>query len=256
MLLCLDVGNSQIFGGIYQQDLLKLHFRHDSKQSFTSDQLGIFLRAVLKENDIAPDLIQAIVICSVVPNLDYSVRAACVKYFKKDPLFITHQSQLGLNIQYQNPKEVGADRLATAVAAKAHYPDQNLIVVDLGTATTFDVISRDNDYLGGVILPGIRLSMEALQSKTAKLSSVEIIKPEKIIGRATMESLQSGLFYGQIGMIRELSKKVAEEAFKNESVQLIGTGGFAHLFEAENIFNEIIPHLVLEGLRLAYALNS
>ena len=184
------------------------------------------------------------------------MRAACLKYFQFEPFFISAHSQLGLKIHYRNPTEVGADRLATSVAASQLYPQQSLIVVDLGTATTLDVISEHSEYLGGVILPGIKLSMEALQSKTAKLSSVKILKPAGVIGKATIESIQSGLFYGQIGMIRELVNGVAQEAFAGKRPKLIGTGGFSNLFENENLFDEIIPDLVLEGLRLTYYLNT
>ena len=206
-------------------------------------------------NAIEPTSVSAIAICSVVPGLDYSVRAACLKYCQCDPFFINAKTQLGLKINYRNPAEVGADRLATSVAASQHYPNQCLIVVDMGTATTLDAISANNEYLGGVILPGMKLSMEALQSKTAKLSSVEILKPENCIGKATIESIQSGLFYGQMGMIREITQKIAQEVFNDTIPKLIGTGGFSSLFEHESLFDEIIPDLVLEGLRLTYALN-
>lgn len=249
MLLCLDVGNSQIFGGVFHQDTLKLHFRHDSKQASTSDQLGIFLRMALRENNIDPLAISQIAICSVVPSIDYSVRAACLKYFNIEPYVLNPQTTTALTIKYRNPAEVGADRIATAIAACQQFTDKNLIVVDLGTATTLDVITRDKAYLGGAILPGMRLSMDALQSKTAKLSAVTILKPDNAVGKATIESLQSGLYYGQLGMIRELSQVMSKEAFGNEPYLLIGTGGFAHLFENEKLFDAIVPELVLDGLR-------
>lgn len=256
MLLCLDIGNSQIFGGVFVDSTVKLHFRHDSKQTISSDQLGVFLRAVLRENTISPQQISAIAICSVVPGLDYSVRSACVKYFDIEPFFLTSKAKTGLNIHYHNPSEVGTDRIATAIAASEFFANRNLIVVDLGTATTLDVVTEQRDYLGGAILPGIHLSMDALQSKTAQLSVVKIIKPKKAIGQATAESIQSGLYFGQLGMIRELAERAAKEAFGTAAYQLIGTGGFAYLFEHENLFHTIDNDLVLHGLRIAYQLNQ
>jgi type III pantothenate kinase len=252
MLLCLDIGNSQIYGGVFEQKKLCLRFRHDSKQASSSDQLGIFLKAVLRENTIEPDVIKRIAVCSVVPNLDYSVRSACLKYFNTDPFFLKPEVNHDLIIEYINPSEVGADRIANAIAASHFFKNENIIVVDLGTATTFDVITDDKRYLGGAILPGMRLSMEALQTKTAKLSAVEIIKPKAVIGKTTMQSIQAGLYYGQVGMIREISERIAQQAFAGKNFKIIGTGGFAALFEHEKIFAKILPDLVLEGLRLAY----
>jgi type III pantothenate kinase len=253
MLLCLDVGNTQVFGGVVVDGRLKLHFRHDSQQASTSDQLGIFLRVVLRENNIDPASVTDVAICSVVPSMDYSMRAAILKYFNRDPFFLTADKIRDLTIHYINPQEVGADRLATAVAASIEFPQQDVIVVDLGTATTLEVITADKQYLGGAILPGIRLSMEALQSKTAKLSSVSIIKPKQVIGKTTIESLQSGLYYGQMGMIRELIAQITRDIFNGHQPLIIGTGGFAHLYEKEYLFDHLISDLVLTGLCHVYA---
>ncbi len=255
MLLCLDVGNSQIYGGVFEKQEIQLRFRYDSQQASTSDQLGIFLRAVLQENDINPKAVKYIAASSVVPNLDYSVRAACRKYFDCDPFILTSAAKTGLTIQYHNPEQVGADRLATAIAGVNYFKNKPIIIVDLGTATTFDVIDAQSTYLGGVILAGLRLSMEALQSNTAKLSAVEIIQPRNVIGQSTKEGMQSGLFYGQAGMIRELTTRISQEAFAGVKPTVIGTGGFAYLFEREHLFDVIMSDLVLDGLRLAHELN-
>jgi type III pantothenate kinase len=255
MLLCLDIGNSQIYGGVFDKHDIRLRFRYDSQQASTSDQLGIFLRTVLRENNINPNKVKDIAVASVVPNLDYSVRAACRKYFDCDPFVLTSSTKTGLTIQYANPEQVGADRIATAIAGAHHFNEQPVIIVDLGTATTFDVINANKTYLGGVILAGIRLSMEALQSNTAKLSAVEIISPSRVVGKSTKEGIQSGLFYGQVGMIRELTTRISREVFENAKPIIIGTGGFAYLFEHEQLFDAIMPDLVLDGLRLAYGLN-
>lgn len=256
MLLCLDIGNSQIYGGVFDKHEIKLRFRYDSQQASTSDQLGIFLRTVLRENNINPNKVKDVAVSSVVPNLDYSVRAACRKYFDCDPFVLTSTAKTGLSIQYDNPEQVGADRIATAIAGAELFKGQPVIIVDLGTATTFDVINANKAYLGGVILAGIRLSMEALQSNTAKLSAVEIISPRSVVGRSTKAGIQSGLFYGQVGMIRELTGRISQEAFAGAKPNIIGTGGFAYLFEHEQLFNVIMPDLVLDGLRLAYHLNQ
>jgi type III pantothenate kinase len=255
MILCLDVGNSQIYGGVFSNDELRLRFRHDSRQSVASDQLGVFLKAVLRENDIDATNISSIAIASVVPSLDYTLRAACLKYFNISPFFLQHGVNTGLTNCYTHPAEVGADRMANAIAASHFFPNQDLIVVDMGTATTFEVINKNKEYLGGTILAGIRLSMEALQSNTAKLSAVEIVQPSHAIGRSTRENIQSGLYFGQVGMIREITSRISQEAFAGRDPFIIGTGGFAYLVEPEGIFSTVLPDLVLHGIRLAQALN-
>lgn len=255
MILCLDIGNSQLYGGVFAGEQLQLNFRHDSRHSATSDQLGIFLKTVLKENHIDTSKIQDIAICSVVPNLEYSLRAACIKYFSTTPFFLNIESQMDLTIKYQNPLEVGADRIANAIAATHLYPNEHTIIVDFGTATTCCAVSDNKEYLGGVILAGMRLSMDALETHTAKLASVEIIKPQRILGKSTRESIQSGLYYGQFAAIKEICDGIRRENFNSKPVNIIGTGGFAHLFSQEKYFSHIEPDLVLQGLRLAFQLN-
>ena len=256
MILCLDIGNSQIYGGVFDDAKLILQFRYDSKQTSTSDQLGVFLKNVLHENGINANNIDAIAACSVVPHIDYTVRAACRKYFDAAVFMLAPGTKTGLKIQYRNPLEVGSDRIANAMAAAQLYPNKNVIIVDFGTATTLCALNTDRSYLGGVILPGMRLSMDALQQNTAKLSSVAILKPTHTIGRSTMESIQSGLYYTQLGVIKEVLSRVTAENFNSQIPVVIGTGGFAYLFEKEGIFTTIQPDLVLQGLRLAWLLNA
>ncbi len=255
MLLCLDVGNTQIFGGVFEGEKIKLRFRHDTKQSGSSDDSGIFLRTVLRENDINTKDIKKIAICSVVPSVDYSLRSACIKYFDIDPFLLQAGVKTGLKIKYRNPIEVGADRIANAIAAIKLYPNQNIIIVDLGTATTMCAISADKEYLGGVIMAGIRISMNALQSNTAKLFPVEILKPDVVVGRSTIEGIQSGLYYSQLGLIKELTQRIAQENFSKQKPVVIGTGGFANLFEKEKVFSIVAPDLVLQGLYEALRMN-
>ena len=193
MLLCLDVGNSEIFGGLFDGEDLVIQFRRTSQLRSSSDELGVFFRSVLRENSVDPDEITSVAICCVVPDLLYSLRACCQKYFSIDPLILRPGVRTGLKIQYRDPKEVGADRIADAVGATKMFPGRNLIVADFGTATTMCAITKNKEFIGGNIIPGVRLSMEALEERTAQLPSVEILPPRHAIGRSTVESIQSGL---------------------------------------------------------------
>jgi len=254
MLLCIDVGNSHIYGGVFVGENIQLRFRHTSKVS-TSDELGIFLKSVLRENDCDPSGITQIAICSVVNQIDYSLRSACLKYFDVEPYFLQAGVKTGLNIKYRNPVEVGADRIANAIAASQFYPGKELIVIDFGTATTFCAITSKKAYLGGVILPGVRLSVETLSRNTAKLPIVEIVKTDQIVGRSTIESIQSGIFYGAVGACREIIQQIKQQTFPQQDVLVLATGGFAPLFEQQKIYDLLLPDLVLHGLRLAIGMR-
>ncbi len=257
MILALDVGNSQIFGGVYdEQDNLKFRFRKTSKTGASSDEIGIFLRSVLRENQMDPSQVQQIALCSVVPDVVYSIKNACKKYFNINPFILQAGVKTGLKINYRNPLEVGADRIANAIAATHMCAKKDLIIVDLGTATTFCAVTKNKDYLGGSIVAGLRLSMESLENQTAKLPSVEIVPMKEALGRSTVESLQSGLYFGHLGTIREISKRISEECFDGEKPFIIGTGGFASLFEKEKVFDMIQPDLVLQGLLISLKMNT
>lgn len=256
MIVCLDVGNTQIHGGVFSKNELIAQFRKTSHLQFSSDELGLFLKSILKENEIDLDTITGISICSVVPNLNHALRASCIKYLKIDPFFLKPGVKTGLKIKYRNPVEVGSDRIANAIAAIDRCPNRNLIVIDFGTATTFCVITKTKDYLGGIIVPGIKISMEALERETAQLPVVEIMATEHVVGKSTVESIQSGLYHGQIGMVRELIKKITVESFKDEKPVVFGTGGFSRLFEESKLFDEIVQTLALEGLFKALAMNQ
>lgn len=251
MILCLDIGNTHIFGGLFDKDKLQFQFRYPSSAPCTSDQLGIFFKTVLKENNVAVKNIQRIMVSSVVPSLNYTTRSAFLKYFSLEPQFLQIDTFPSLKIKYEHPHEVGLDRISNAIAAINKYPNNNLIIIDLGTATTFDAITADKAYLGGVIMPGLYISMKSLYENTAKLSPVNIRKPEAIIGKTTSANIQAGLYYGHLGAAKEIIKQMTTSAFNNEPPTVIGTGGFAYLFENENIFTAIVPDLVLHGLYLA-----
>lgn len=256
MLLCLDVGNSHIFGGIFEGEVLRLSFRYPSNQVSTSDQIGIFLKGVFRENGFDSAEVADIAICSVVPHLNYSLRAACVKYFNKEPFVLKAGVRTGLRVMSKNPHEIGADRIANSIGAINSFPNKNIIAVDFGTATTFCVITSDKDYLGGPILPGLRISMESLTRNAAMLSPVNIVSMSECLGQTTTSNVQSGLYYGQLGAVKEIIGRLRKEVFQGKAPVVVGTGGFAQLFEGEGLFTAIIPDLVLHGLRLALAKNT
>lgn len=257
MILALDIGNSQIFGGVFDanQELL-FHFRRSTSRTDSSDQYGLFLKTVLRENGIDPKDILKIGLCSVVPETLHSLVNCCRKYFSLSPFVLKVGVKTGLKIKYNNPSEVGADRIADAIAGSTLYPGQDLIIIDFGTATTVEVVTKNKEYLGGAILPGLKISMQALERNTSRLPSVEIIKPTAVVGRTTTESIQSGLFYGVLGGLKELVHKISENHFLGDRPYILGTGGFASLFEYEDLFDEERPNLVLEGLVFAMKMNE
>jgi type III pantothenate kinase len=256
MILTLDVGNSQIYGGVFDKNSLKLKFRRTSKSSASSDEIGVFLRSVLRENGIEHKQIERIAICSVVPDVVHSLRNACKKYFSLNPFVLQAGVKTGLKINYRNPLELGSDRIANSMAAVDMFPKQNIIIVDLGTATTFCAIDKDKNYLGGLILAGLRLSMEALERETARLPSVEIVVPESTLGRSTVENIQAGLFFGHVGAIKEITYNLSQECFAKEEFVVIGTGGFSSLLDRFDLFDVIEPDLILKGILLSYKMNS
>jgi len=255
MILCLDVGNTHVFGGVFDGDKLLLRFRHATYSGLTSDQLGIFLKGVIRDNNFDCNQITSIAFCSVVPSLDYSLRAACKKYLQLEPFILQTGIKTAIKVKTKNPTETGADIIAGIIAATNLYPDRNLLVLDLGTVTTVAAVTKNKEYLGVTFIPGVNTAMNALQSCAAKLFPVEIINPQKAIGRTTVESMQAGLFFGQLGALKEIIARVTQEFSPQEAPLLVATGGFTHLFENEKIFDHVDPDLVLHGIRLAYDLN-
>lgn len=255
MILCLDIGNTQLYGGLYKEDTVIYRFRKVMNKGISSDEIGIFLRSVIKENGYDPGKIRRIAYCSVVPDVNHSINNSCRHYFDIEPFALKPGVKTGLKIKYTNPGEVGADRIADAIGAYTRFPDQNIIIVDFGTATTIEVLTKDREYLGGAIVPGMKIAMQALEQRTAKLPKVEIIKPNRTCGRTTIESIQSGLYYGNLGIIKEITKNITKENFKGEKPLIIGTGGFSGLYRESGVFDEIIPDLVLDGIFKAQELN-
>lgn len=256
MLLCLDIGNTHIFGGIFTKDKLLLRFRYATYSNITSDQLGVFLKTVIHENNLNFKQITAIALSSVVPSIDYSLRAACKKYFRLNPFILQAGVKTEIKIKTKNPLEVGADIIAGVIAATKLHPQKNLIILDLGTITTITAVTKHKELLGVTLIPGMATAMRALPANAAKLFPVEIVIPEKVIGRSTIESTQAGIFFGQLGAIKEIVLQITKEAFTQEKPQLVATGGFTHLFANEKIFDYIEPDLVLHGIKFAYNLNQ
>ena len=256
MILCLDVGNSQLLCGVYDGKKRVAQFRRSSVVRSSSDELGVFLCAVLRENGIEPEKVLHIAMSSVVPDMIYSMRSCCQKYFDIDPLVLKPGVKTGLKILYRDPKEVGADRIGDAMGALKLHPDRNLIIVDFGTATTITAVTRKREFLGGAIMPGVRIAIEALASKTAQLPLVEIVPASSAIGRSTIESIQNGIYWSNVGMIREITDRITEEAFEDDHPLCIATGGFSHLFDDEDLFDAIHPDLILVGLYEALKMND
>ena len=254
MELCLDVGNSHIFGGVFQGDAIKLRFRYVT-QAVSSDQFGVFLRGVLRENGIDTQDLKRIGISSVVPSLDYSVRAACIKYVGLEPFVLKAGVKTGLKINVPQPQEVGADLIACAIAAKHHYPGEHVLVADFGTATTLALLHREQGFMGVLIYPGFQTAMQSLSSQASKLPSVPIVKPEGLYGRDTKTAMQTGVYYMQREMLRAFAQDVIADVFLGAPCMRIATGGFAHLFAADACFDAIHPDLAIEGLHYAMAMN-
>lgn len=234
-------------GAVYEGDVLVTQFRKESSRS-SRDELGLFLVSVLRERGVDPKLVKRIGISCVVPDEVYSLRNACRIYFRIEPLFLEAGVKTRLKIKTRNPLEVGADRIANAIAVSEMYPESNVVVVDFGTAITLDAVTASREYLGGAICAGLGLAMDALGSKTAKLPFVEINAPKKALGRSTIEAIQSGLYFGYLGMIRNLVDQIRTEAFGNRPTLVIATGGFSQLYKDAGLFDEIVQDLVLRGV--------
>lgn len=253
MLLCLDVGNTHIVAGLFDGDKLLFRFRYATHPFGTADQFGLFLRNILQTNNIEYGKIAAIALCSVVPGYNYTIRHAITQYFPKAEQFMLQAGvKTGINIKYKNPAEVGADLIAGSIGAVEAFPEKNLIIIDLGTATTLVAVSRKKDFLGGTIMPGMRLAMESLKTNTAKLMEVDIEVPDTYLGQSTRECIQRGLYYGHLGALREIIAGYNKELFGDDKATVVGTGGFSQLFRDEKVFDIILPDLVLQGIRFAY----
>ena len=255
MLLCLDVGNTNIVLGIFKDDKMLNHWRMRTEREMTSDELGILINNLFIPAQLEISSISDVIISCVVPTLLSSLKEFCLLHFNQEPMIVGPGIKTGLPIKYDNPKEVGADRIVNAVAAYQKYRT-GLIVVDFGTATTFDYISYEGIYEGGAIAPGIIISAEALFQKASKLPRVEIFdKPKTVIAKETISSINSGLVYGYAGLVDGIVNRIKKEI--GSDLTVIATGGLAPLIKSEaKSIDYIEEFLTLDGLKIIFKLNS
>jgi type III pantothenate kinase len=250
MLLVIDVGNTNTSLGVYEGEQLVAHWRLTTARARTVDEYGVHARNLFALAGLNFQTITAIAIASVVPPLNYTLKRMAEVYFHLTPLFIDHSTETGMRILYDPPSDVGADRIVDAVAAIKKY-GAPCIVVDFGTATTFDAVNAEGHYLGGVITPGITISADALFERAARLPRVEIKRPQSVVGSSTVNSMQSGLYYGYVGLVDGILRRMRDEL--GSDVRIIATGGLAPLIATGSELIAVVDEtLTLEGLRLIY----
>ena len=258
MILLVDAGNTNIVLGVHNGDQYIASWRISSDGNKTSDEYGIQVMQLFNSSDINPKDITGVIVSSVVPNIMHSLENMLRKCFCQEPIIVGPGIRTGINIKYDNPREVGADRIVNAVAAHEIYK-KSLIIIDFGTATTFCAVKKNGDYLGGAICPGIKISSDALFQKAAKLPRVELLRPAEIICKNTVTSMQAGIVYGYIGQVDYIVEKMRNE-MKNlgeEDILVVATGGLAKLISEESKNVDIVnPFLTLEGLRIIYEKNK
>jgi len=258
LILVLDAGNSNIVMGVYKNKELIVDWRLSTDSKRTADEYGVQVTDLFFENNLDPSEVKGVIISSVVPNIMYSVEHMVIKYFKIKPIIVGPGVKTGINIKYDNPKEVGADRIVNAVAAHEIYK-RSLIIIDFGTATTFCAVTSKADYLGGAVCPGIKISADALFEKAAKLPRIELVKTAGVICKNTISSMQAGLVHGYIGQVDYIVSKMKAEmiALGEKEPLVVATGGLAKLIkEDSNQIDIIDPFLTLKGLRVIYEKNK
>ncbi|MCK5758277.1 MAG: type III pantothenate kinase [Clostridiales bacterium] len=260
MLLAIDVGNTNIVVGLYEGKKLLHVWRLATNKERTSDEFGVFFLTMFQSTGVLMEQVKDIIISSVAPNIMYSLRHAIRKFYNSKPMLVEPGIKTGLNIKIDNPRELGADLIVGAVAAYDMYKGP-VIIVDFGTATKLSAVNRKGEFLGVVICPGIQVSADALTQKTAKLPRIQIVKPKHVLGTNTIESMQSGLVYGNVGkidyLVNRIKDEIADGGDKRDSIKVVATGGLARLITEEtNEIDDVNGLLTLEGLRLIYEKNK
>ena len=255
MIFVIDIGNTNIKYGVFEGEKLIASFRVVSKRTSTADEYGIVVRDLLSNAKISKSQIEGVIISSVIPQLNYTIEHMCEQYLKIKPLMVGPGIKTGLNIKVDNPREVGADRIVNSVAAYKKYGGEKpVICIDFGTATTFNVITEKGEFIGGVISPGIKGSLDSLVNGTAKLPNIELNLPEKIIARDTVTNMQAGLLYGFAGLVGHICDRMKEELGRDTIV--VVTGGLSETIASEvKAINVIDRSLTLDGLRILYDMN-
>lgn len=253
MLLAIDIGNSHVVLGVFDGEKLRESWRVGTKTSITSDEYAMILKDLFSFAGLEFRRIDGIIISSVVPPLLPTMEDMAKKYFSVTPLIVTNEIKTGIILRYDNPREIGADRIVNAAAAYRIYGGP-LIIIDFGTATTFCAVTKTGEYLGGAIVPGVKISAEALYQRAAKLPRIELIRPERVIGRDTVSAIQAGIIFGYAGLVDGIVARMKREFAQDARV--IATGGLADMVAAETqSINEVRPELTLEGLRFLYEMN-
>ncbi len=253
MIYTMDIGNTNIKTALFDGDEMRGYWRISTNKMYTSDEYGMLISNLFLHKGFSIEDAEGIIISSVVPTINFTIEHMCQNYFKKTPMFVVPGIRTGINIRYENPRELGSDRIANAVAAIEGY-GAPVITIDFGTATTFGVVDEGGAFLGGAICPGIKLASEALGSGTAKLPRFELAKPDHVIGRTTLANLQSGMFYGYVGLVQNVIYKIKQELGKSATV--VATGGMAQMIADEtNAIDHVDGSLTLKGLRLIYERN-
>ena len=251
MILTLDVGNTNMTGGVFDGEDIKATFRITTKMPRTSDEYGMLLRNLLEINGISEKEIKDVAVCSVVPDVMHSLESAMIKYLGIKPMIVEAGVKTGIRIVTPHPQQIGADRIVDAVAAYEIYGGP-VLVLDFGTATTYDLVDGEGAFLGGVTAPGIRISAKALWEDAAKLPKIEIKKPDDVLGKDTITSMQSGLVYGQIGQTEYIIKRVKEES-QLDNIKVVATGGLGRIIANETDAIDIYdPNLTLKGILRVY----
>ncbi|MNH92053.1 Type III pantothenate kinase [compost metagenome] len=254
MILAIDVGNTNIVLGLYQKRDLLHHWRISTNRSATVDEYGMLFRNLFQHSGISFEQIEGVIISSVVPPLMFVMENLCLQYLKREPYIVGPGIKTGLNVRVDNPKEVGADRIVNAVAALELYGSP-CIIVDFGTATTYDYIDPAGQLLGCAIAPGIGISTEALYQKAAKLPRIELVKPKSVLGRNTVTAMQAGIIFGYVAQVDGIVERMKEEFQINPSV--VATGGLAELIASESRSIQVVnPMLTLQGLQMIYEKNG